>query len=233
MRAPYEYRKSQSTKEIGRRQGGLEVGCPPADRELEERIRQLEHDKRRLLRRCRELAERCATDALTKLLSRYAFEESFARLFSQARRFGRQLTLVFLDIDSFKRINDRLGHAVGDSVLAALGEAVRSCTRRADFAGRYGGDEILIALSDTGPDGAQIFADKLYQQVGCISIEMLGRSYSVSVSIGMASYPAAYFEDAAAMIAAADSSMYCEKSKYRARVGSDEIISDQRGSSHE
>ena len=100
-------------------------------------------------------------DSLTGLGNHRAFQESVTRMVDQTRRYGTPFALVLLDIDEFKRINDTRGHAVGDDLLAEVGELIRSTTRIADAGYRIGGDEFAILLPSTDAKGAEILARRL------------------------------------------------------------------------
>jgi GGDEF domain-containing protein len=104
---------------------------------------------------------RSATDALTGLPNRRAIEDTLKRMVAQSSRTLTPLAALMCDLVHFKHINDRFGHPSGDEVLAAVGVALTQTLRAADFAGRYGGEEFLILLPATGPEGAREIAEKL------------------------------------------------------------------------
>ena len=96
------------------------------------------------------LAEfRANNDSLTGLPNKRATDDTLKRMVAQANRSVMPLTAAMLDLDHFKQINDRFGHAKGDEVLAAVGATLRSCLRGSDFAGRFGGEELLVLFPDT------------------------------------------------------------------------------------
>jgi diguanylate cyclase (GGDEF)-like protein len=112
-------------------------------------------------RRFREARQLADLDALTGLHNRRYFHETLAREVSRAHRYSRNLGLIVFDIDDFKEINDRMGHLVGDAVLAEAAERVRDVMRSADIACRVGGDEFGVIL----PESALEDADQLYRRI--------------------------------------------------------------------
>ncbi len=114
------------------------------------------------LRRQLSAAQRLArVDSLTGLPNRQALIEALEAELSRSKRFGRPFSLAILDCDGFKQINDAMGHLVGDDVLRRIAESLRNQTRRYDCAGRWGGDEFLIVLSELDQDGAHLVAERI------------------------------------------------------------------------
>lgn len=134
---------------------------------------------RKALDRERTLAR---TDPLTGLANNFSFTETAEREIAVARRTGRALSLVWIDLDGFKEINDRLGHAAGDEVLAQIGATLRRSTRRTDIAARMGGDEFAILLPETDKTGAGVIVEKIVAGVAQ-NIEIDGRRVSMSVGV--------------------------------------------------
>lgn len=110
-----------------------------------------------------ELLEMSQRDPLTEVANRRCFDVRASTEFSRARRFGRDLSFAMLDIDHFKRINDRWGHATGDRVLKKLCEVVQSELREVDLLARVGGEEFAVLIPDTGLEGAFQLAERLRQ----------------------------------------------------------------------
>lgn len=100
-------------------------------------------------------------DSLTGLPNRQALIEAIEAELSRAKRFGRPFSLAILDCDGFKQINDALGHLVGDNVLCRIADSLRNQTRRYDCAGRWGGDEFLIVLSEIDQEGAHLVVERI------------------------------------------------------------------------
>lgn len=158
---------------------------------------------------------RAATDVLTGLPNHRAIQDTLNRMVAQAGRSKAHLAAVLFDLDHFKQVNDVHGHAQGDSVLAAVGAAVKDALRESDFAGRYGGEEFVLLLPDTDKDGAAIVAEKLRVVIESLQIE--GFSDSVSASFGIAVLP----DDAVTgeqLLRSADRALYAAKNAGRNRV---------------
>ena len=145
------------------------------------------------------------TDELTGLANRRALLENLERLGAAARRSGRPLAVVSVDVDRFKGINDRFGHAAGDDVLIRIADALQSVARGQDVVGRIGGDEFLVLLPDTDADGAATLAARMQQ--GCGALELPDGS-RVSVSLGVASGDGTQDAD---MLLRADRALYDAK----------------------
>jgi diguanylate cyclase (GGDEF)-like protein len=158
---------------------------------------------------------RAATDALTGLPNNRAVGDTLRRMVAQAGRASSPLSAVLLDLDHFKRVNDAHGHSRGDEVLAAVAVAMRSSLRESDFVGRYGGEEFLILLPDTGKQQAALVAEKVRAAVETIYLSSLDRK--VTASVGVASLPEDC-GDADTLIRAADRALYSAKGRGRNRV---------------
>ena len=147
------------------------------------------------------------TDPLTELPNFRSFTEAAWRELSRMRRSGRPLSVVSLDLDDFKAINDELGHPAGDQVLRDLGKVLREGLRPTDVASRLGGDEFAVLLPDTSAEAARLTANRLREQVR-LGITAQGRA--VTVSAGVATFveaPASIHD----MISEADESLYAAK----------------------
>jgi len=154
-----------------------------------------------------QLAYRAHHDALTGLPNRPAFEEWMRHGLSYARRYGRSVAVLFIDLDGFKKVNDTFGHVCGDAVLREAGHRFQSALRESDIVARWGGDEFVAGLLEVGNrDDAARAASKLLQAVeGPFLVE--GHEVSISASIGISVHP----EDGAGLpelIRKADQAMY-------------------------
>jgi len=163
----------------------------------------------------RERLEQLAhTDPLTGCLNRRALTEALERELDRARRYSLVLTVLLVDLDHFKSINDTLGHLVGDSVLRQLGELLRHEVRSVDSVARYGGEEFVIVLPETGIHGALVFADRMRQRIAQHQFADMGES-RVTVSIGVAGFPDQRVVSPETLLALADTALYRAKADGR------------------
>ncbi|RKH59556.1 diguanylate cyclase domain-containing protein [Corallococcus aberystwythensis] len=125
------------------------------------------------------------TDALTGLKNRRALEAHLQTASARARRSGLPLTVMMMDIDHFKSVNDKHGHQTGDVVLASVAKAVASCTRATDFVARYGGEEFCVVIEDTGHTGAQAIAEHIRQTVAALAFQSEAGEFKVTSSAGL------------------------------------------------
>lgn len=159
--------------------------------------------------------QRAATDSLTGLPNKRMVGDALKRLLAVATRTSTPLTLLMLDLDHFRDINERFGHPVGDQALANVGAALRSVLREGDFAGRNGGEEFMIALPDTDLEGAVVTAEKIRLAVAQVTLP--GVDLQVTASIGVAGYPH-HATSADRLERSADSALYVAKRSGRDRV---------------
>jgi diguanylate cyclase (GGDEF)-like protein/PAS domain S-box-containing protein len=180
-------------------------------RDITERKR-AEDEKRRLIERLEHLSK---TDSLTGLTNRRALTESLTYEMDRAKRYGSDLSLILCDIDSFKAINDTFGHDSGDRALQAISETLRTVLRKADIAGRYGGDEFMVILPETSIEGAESLADKLLTVVRVIRLQFAaGQTVQLSMSIGVAGLKMSD-NNIDSLIKRADDAMYASKQRGR------------------
>jgi diguanylate cyclase (GGDEF)-like protein len=136
-----------------------------------------------------ELADRARRDPLTGLLNHRAFSEELELELERARRYRRDLALVYCDVDSFKQVNDTLGHLEGDRVLQRIAASLRDTIRGSDFTGRLGGDEFGVCLVETDLASGHAFLERLDRNVAELS-ESGAVPPGVAVSAGVAHFPA-------------------------------------------
>ncbi|MGC3834112.1 GGDEF domain-containing protein [Moritella viscosa] len=136
------------------------------------------------------LAHLSQTDALTQLNNRHHWNSLIDHEFKRVKRYEQISTLMMLDIDHFKNVNDTYGHVAGDKVIAAVSQVMRNNVRETDFAARYGGEEFAICLTNTSAIDAVILADRLRKAIEDISIIDDGNTIKVTISIGMAEFTA-------------------------------------------
>jgi diguanylate cyclase (GGDEF)-like protein len=156
-----------------------------------------------------ELNRLATHDALTDLPNRRAFLPQAEREIERARRHGRQLAVLVLDLDHFKRVNDTRGHAEGDRVLRQVAALLRKELRGIDLPSRFGGEEFHLLLPDSGPGEAYRAADRLR--------ERLGAATEITASVGVAIFPD-HGDDLGALLVAADRALYRAKGAGRDRV---------------
>ena len=161
------------------------------------------------------LEQLASTDALTGCLNRRALTEALERELDRARRYSLVLTILMVDIDHFKRINDTMGHLVGDTVLRQLGDLLRREVRSVDSAARYGGEEFVIVLPETGTHGALVFAERLRQRIEQQPFGEGGTALSITVSVGVASFPDQKITSPESFLALVDTALYRAKADGR------------------
>jgi len=156
-------------------------------------------------------------DALTGSMNRRSLDQVLAREFTHARLAAMPLTVLFIDIDWFKRINDEHGHACGDRCLRDIATALRAELRPNDALGRYGGEEFLVALPGHDAAASRIIAERLRQAVERCNIAWQGKSLALTISIGLASRRKDD-DNVAEMLERADKALYAAKREGRNRV---------------
>jgi diguanylate cyclase (GGDEF)-like protein len=170
----------------------------------------------------RDLLERLATeDALTGVANRRKFDTIVEAEWKRAQRDGHWLSLVMIDVDFFKRYNDRYGHAAGDECLRAVAQAVASqCTRPSDLVARYGGEEFTIVLPDIEPDGVRKLLRSVLTAVDALHIEHADSTCAshVTVSLGAVSVKPGRSDLAQVALRRADELLYQSKEGGRHRA---------------
>lgn len=150
---------------------------------------------------------RADTDRLTGLLNKGAFRERVEEEIHRSRRYQHPLTLVFLDLDDFKQINDTQGHARGDKLLQDFSKTINNAIRKTDFAGRIGGDEFTICFPETGPEHARKAIEKL---LAAMEIMTSQSGWQVTASLGVLTCTD-FCETYDALLGKADQLMYKAK----------------------
>ena len=153
------------------------------------------------------LQQQSITDGLTGIKTRRFFWESLSAEWKRASRSGRPFSVVLIDLDKFKEVNDTMGHFEGDLVLARVGRLLEQKSRQSNVVARYGGDEFIVLMPDTGPDQAQVLAERLRQW---IATDPMLSEHQITGSFGVASFPMHGFsiDD---IIRVADAGMYVSK----------------------
>ncbi len=150
---------------------------------IKDHQRELKELNRILEERTETLEKLASTDALTGLFNRHMFSELFKRELAQSRRYKTPLSLVLLDVDHFKKVNDTHGHLVGDGVLKQIAALMRESVRIADITARWGGEEFAVMLPHTTVEGAHITAEKIRSAIEAAHFESVG---AVTASFGIA-----------------------------------------------
>jgi diguanylate cyclase (GGDEF)-like protein len=136
-----------------------------------------------------EVSQRARTDALTGLRNRRDFDEQLRRVLAETDRFGGSSSLILVDIDDFKKVNDTYGHEAGDAVLRQLGKILGDGVRGIDICARYGGEEMVLLLPQTPIAGATELAERLRTAIAERPVLFEGTSIRVTASFGIAGYP--------------------------------------------
>jgi len=152
------------------------------------------------------------TDDLTGLLNMRGFMPLLEREAGRAQRYGHPFALLMADCDNLKEVNDTYGHEVGNRLLSLVVGRMKEILRATDVMARYGGDEFLVLLPETHPDGARLVAERLRAVVATASLDLEGKRVPTSVSIGIACYPGDG-RDTRQLIDHADRAMYQSKER--------------------
>jgi two-component system cell cycle response regulator len=167
----------------------------------------------------RRLEALATTDPLTRVLNRRALLDRLTAEVDRARRFNSSLTLLLLDVDHFKQINDTTGHLGGDSVLRQLGTVLEDVVRKVDVVARYGGEEFVLILPETASEGGIIFAERLRERIAEQEFDVgSDRPVHLTVSIGIATFPSPRIATTEDFFARADEALYRAKSGGRNQV---------------
>lgn len=166
-------------------------------------------------RRERELRQRCRYDPVTGVLNRYAIDEELRRELARSRRSGAALSVLMVDLNAFKSINDRHGHTRGDEALRLTAARLVELLRSSDRVGRYGGDEFFVMLPDTGCEDAYALLERLRRSWRLAPPELPRTATTISISVGTAT--ARPEETAEQLVRRADEAMYHSKRRQALR----------------
>ena len=154
-------------------------------------------------------------DPLTLLGNRSALDSTLRRELQMAERHHHELSLLMIDVDFFKKINDEYGHHRGDLVLREVAKGIQSACRGSDITFRYGGEEFVVVLGKTDAKGAKIIAERIRQQIANTSIEYNGKIIGVTVSVGIATRQSGGQEHVNDLFDRADKALYIAKNSGR------------------
>ena len=207
------------------RSSGVVVSLFARDREFSDETREIQvalaHLAGQVLRRIRlqqELEHRSLHDQLTGLANRKLLEERLEAAIAAAARSGSPLSVVFVDLDGFKEINDGLGHRIGDDVLAEIALRLRSAARAGDIVARFGGDEFVVVCEDASTEAVAIVAERFRRVVGR-PLDSVPPHYAIAASVGVAVWdPATAPAAGTDLLRTADEAMYASKRAGRDRV---------------
>jgi two-component system cell cycle response regulator len=205
---------------------GLRIGAddflakPFAEAEILARcaaMLRIKHLQERLQEAQRKLEEQSITDGLTGLKNRRFFDERLQEEFKRAQRYGDSLSLIMIDLDHFKAVNDRHGHQAGDAVLREAAALMRQSIRDPDICARYGGEEFAVILPKTHMSGALAVAERIWRALGQkeyevpVSAAAAEGKVKVTASVGLAFYPAKDISSGELLLRFADQALYQAK----------------------
>lgn len=156
-------------------------------------------------------------DELTGLLNMRAFNTILEKEIAAAARYNTPYTVLMIDVDELKQINDHFGHSAGSRMVRTVGSSLKNCVRNSDVLARYGGDEFVVLMPQTSTENALVAAERIRAAIDNTSFDMNGNRVAATVSIGIASYPDGVAE-AEAVLDKADVALYKSKHSGRNRV---------------
>jgi diguanylate cyclase (GGDEF)-like protein len=204
--------------------GVLLLAGPPTPafkRDAPSLLKLVEHEFTVVLDNARlyEGAKRLAiTDGLTRLYNHRFFQELFEKEHKRSDRYNSIFSLIMLDIDFFKKINDTYGHLYGDEILKEIASLIKGCLRGMDVVARYGGEEFAILLPETDIQEAVMTAERIRKCIEEHEFMSLGPGVKVTVSLGVTTYPSSDISSRSDIVAKADAALYEAKEKGRNRV---------------
>lgn len=185
-----------------------------ANAELKQRLHRIERQLEAQSDELRSYSSEARTDSLTGLANRRAFDDDIKRRFAEWQRRRVPFTLMILDADNFKLINDSLGHLAGDEALRQVGKVIAENSRQMDFRCRYGGDEFVVVMPNTSLQEARVAAERLRSAIESAVIKMGTVTFSLTCSFGVARIDV-HDNDVSNVIRRADESLYKSKESGR------------------
>ncbi|MBF0291575.1 MAG: diguanylate cyclase [Nitrospinae bacterium] len=211
----------EATKELREKNRLLTV----REREMALLNKMLKADHERLKGLNEMLETLSITDELTGLYNFRHFTHRLSDEMTRAKRYGLSLSLLMMDLDNFKLVNDQHGHLGGDEALKRVAEMLQRSSRSTDVAARYGGEEFTLILPEVGAEGAAFRAERLRQTLSEIVIESEGARFSVTMSIGVSSFEPQKTQSPHDLINAADQALYHAK-----KIGKNCVVVNRNGS---
>ena len=150
-------------------------------------------------------------DGLTQIANKRALDDFLEKEMARARRYERPLSVLMMDLDHFKAVNDQHGHLTGDVVLKEMAEVIRERIRREELFARYGGEEFVIVLPETDRKGGIEFAENVRRMVEGLEVSFEGQTIRITISIGVADFDLANHKGPEDLLKAADKNLYIAK----------------------
>jgi diguanylate cyclase (GGDEF)-like protein len=191
------------------------------EEKVRERTAELVRANERLTALNRELEEVSITDGLTQAFNRQYFMDRLRQEVKRAHRYGTHVSLLMMDIDHFKLVNDTYGHQAGDAVLVGMTKLIKERLRETDLFCRYGGEEFALIAAAMDKADAMVLADRLRERVERAEFEYAGKLLKITLSIGVSGWSPGIREDFEELIRRADAALYRAKDEGRNRVYSD------------
>ena len=157
------------------------------------------------------------TDDLTGLLNMRAFNRILEKEIARVTRYAHPFTVIMIDVDGLKGINDQYGHTTGSRLITTIAQSIKDSVRNTDVLARYGGDEFVVLMSHTSTDHAHMAAERIRTAIHNTAFDMKGNRISTTVSVGIASFPDGVTE-ATEVLDKADIALYKSKQSGRDRV---------------
>jgi len=186
--------------------------------ELKQTLDELRVKNQQLEEAVDKLEQLASTDPLTGLANRRNVQQTLDRSFAESNRYGSDLSCLMIDLDGFKKLNDNLGHQMGDRLLQTTAKVLRANCRRCDMAGRYGGDEFVLLLPHTAPDVARQVAKRIQAQFAEAADAMLPEELTCNMSVGIACVSSSRPANADQLVALADAALYRAKQAGKACI---------------
>jgi diguanylate cyclase (GGDEF)-like protein len=178
----------------------------------------------------REVKTRADHDGLTRIHNRQSFDERLVDELARHQRYGHDLSLLLMDLDHFKRVNDTYGHQAGDLVLKEVGGLLNETLRSTDFAARYGGEEFAVILPHTDEEHAWGLADRLREKIARKRFTSSGATFQATASIGVASLTPGALSRKVDLVRQADQALYLAKASGRNMVCTSDCTAEEPAS---